>query len=153
MSRSPAVLDLPPQSTCVSAHSTADFPQVVGAVTAAMARLGYPDSDLFAVRLSLEEALTNAIKHGHQGDTSRLVQVRYDVTAEQVVVEVEDEGPGFDPDQVPDPRSAERLERCGGRGLYLMRCFMSSVQYNERGNAVTLCKQRSEPDRPAAKRP
>jgi len=110
-----------------------------------MARLGYPDADLFAVRLALEEAVMNAIKHGHNGDTSREVPVRYDVTPEQVVIEVEDEGPGFDPDQVLDPRSPEALERPCGRGLYLMRCFMNSVQYNDRGNTVTMCKQRSEP--------
>jgi serine/threonine-protein kinase RsbW len=67
------------------------------------------------------------------------------VTAERVLAEVEDEGPGVDPKSVPDPRDPENLERPGGRGLLLMRHYMSSVHYSGRGNVVTLCQYRSGP--------
>ena len=58
---------------------------------------------------------------------------------------MEDEGPGFDPAGVADPLGPEGLQRPSGRGVHLMRRCLSSVVYNERGNAVTLCKRRSEP--------
>jgi serine/threonine-protein kinase RsbW len=108
-----------------------------------MTRLGFPHLDLLAVRLALEEALVNAIRHGNQGDPGKQVRVRYRVTTEQVWAEVEDQGQGFDPAGVPDPTSPEGMVRTSGRGLHLMRHFLSSVEYNERGNAVTLCKRRS----------
>jgi serine/threonine-protein kinase RsbW len=60
-----------------------------------------------------------------------------------VLAEVEDEGPGFNPAVVPDPTLPENLEQTGGRGLLLMRHYMSWVHYSERGNHVTLGKCRS----------
>jgi serine/threonine-protein kinase RsbW len=115
----------------------------VEAVVAAMAAAGYAEKDLFAMRLALEEALVNGIKHGNQGDPARRVFVRYRVGPEQALVEVEDQGPGFDPAGVPDPLAPGGLERPGGRGLLLMRAYLTWVRYNDRVNAVTLCKSRS----------
>jgi serine/threonine-protein kinase RsbW len=109
-----------------------------------MVRAGYGERDIFGVRLSLEEAVVNAIRHGHRGDTSKAVAVRFFVDAAQVFAEVADEGPGFDPALVPDPLAPENLERPSGRGVFLMRHYMTSVQFNERGNCVTLCKQKSD---------
>jgi serine/threonine-protein kinase RsbW len=108
-----------------------------------MAAAGYPDRDLFAVRLALAEAISNAIRHGHRGDRTRPVRVRHHVDARRVLVEVEDQGEGFDPGQVPDPRAPGCRERCGGRGLFLMRAYLDGVRYNRPGNCVTLCKYRS----------
>jgi serine/threonine-protein kinase RsbW len=117
--------------------------RVVDAVVAAMAAAGYPDRDQFAVRLALDEALANAIKHGHRGDARKRVDVRYRVGPAEVRVEVHDQGPGFDPARVPDPLAADNLERASGRGLLLMRSYMTWVRHNERGNGVTLCRLRS----------
>jgi anti-sigma regulatory factor (Ser/Thr protein kinase) len=55
---------------------------------------------------------------------------------------VEDEGPGFDPALVPDPLGPENLERPSGRGLLIMRTYLSGVCHNERGNTICLCKHR-----------
>src|SRR5205085_2896581 len=131
--------------TALSIRSTTEVETVLGAVLAAMAAQGFPERDAFAVRLALEEALVNAIKHGHGGNLSKEVRVYYEVTAEQVVIEVADQGPGFVPQEVPDPLAPENWEKPSGRGLLLMRRYLTSVQYNERGNAVTLRKQRSRP--------
>ena len=120
-----------------------DVVPTVEAVVAAMAAAGYADKDRFAMRLALEEALVNGLKHGNQGDPARRVSVRYRVGPEQALVEAEDQGPGFNPDDVPDPLAPENLERPGGRGLLLMRAYLTWVRYNDRGNAVTLCKSRS----------
>jgi serine/threonine-protein kinase RsbW len=115
----------------------------VEAVVAAMAAAGYAENDLFAMRMGLEEAIVNGIKHGNRGDPARRVSVRYRVGPEQALVEVEDQGPGFNPADVPDPRAPENLERPCGRGLLLMRAYLTWVRYNGRGNAVMLCRSRS----------
>jgi serine/threonine-protein kinase RsbW len=117
--------------------------RVFGRLEAEMIALGYPDKDVFAVKLVLGEAIVNAVKHGHRGDEKKRVQVRYQVTRDEVLAEVLDEGAGFDPSLVPDPRLEENLDRPGGRGLFLMQVYMSWVRFNERGNGVTFCRQRS----------
>jgi serine/threonine-protein kinase RsbW len=124
-------------------HAYADMEPALAAVVAAMQAAGYPEKDQFAVRLALEEALANGIKHGNRLDPARSVSLRYRVTPETVLAEVEDEGPGFDAGHVPDPLAPENLERPSGRGLFLMRFYMTWVRYNERGNRVTLCKYRT----------
>jgi serine/threonine-protein kinase RsbW len=107
-----------------------------------MTALSYGRKDIFAVKLGLEEAISNAIKHGNRRDPTTCVRIRYRVTADRVVAEVADEGAGFDPAAVPDPRAVEYRERPGGRGLFLMRAYMTWVAFNTRGNEVTLCRLR-----------
>lgn len=102
----------------------------------------YSTRESFAVRLSLEEALVNAIKHGHKDDPSKDVQLRYHVAADYLLVEIEDQGAGFKREDVPDPLAPENLERPCGRGLLLMQNFMSWVCFNDAGNCVTLCRRR-----------
>jgi serine/threonine-protein kinase RsbW len=134
-----------PNSRWVCHHyrSTREVPDLLGLLEAEMIANGFGDRDLFAVKLALEEALVNAIKHGHNYDESKTACFRYEVMNDRVVMEVEDEGPGFNPDGVPDPLAEENWERSSGRGLFLMRTYLTSVDYNERGNQVTLCKHRS----------
>ena len=98
------------------------------------------DHDVFSIRLALVEALVNAIKQGNQMDRSKKVTVVSFVEAERFEVHVTDEGSGFDPGDVPDPTALENLERPCGRGLMLMRHYMSEVAFNERGNCVTMSK-------------
>jgi serine/threonine-protein kinase RsbW len=134
-----------------SISSTREVPPVVRAVATVMAAEGYPEKDRFGMCLALEEALVNAIKHGNQSDPTKRVRVGYRVTAGAVLVEVEDEGAGFDPRKVPDPCAPENLERPCGRGLLLMRSYTTWVRFNPRGNRVTLYERRSDGpgDRPA----
>jgi serine/threonine-protein kinase RsbW len=103
---------------------------------------GYSSKDTFAVRLSLEEALVNAIKHGHNGDPSKEVQLRCHLAPKYLLAEIEDQGRGFKPEAVPDPFAAENCERPFGRGLLLMRNFMTWVRFNKTGNRVTMCRRR-----------
>jgi serine/threonine-protein kinase RsbW len=101
---------------------------------------GYAHSDCMGMRLALEEAVVNALRHGHRFDPAKQVRVRFRVDAWETLVEVEDEGPGFDPNAVPDPAAAENLDRPSGRGLLLMRHFTSWLRFHGRGNRVTLCR-------------
>jgi serine/threonine-protein kinase RsbW len=122
--------------------STEEVSSAIEVVVAAMAAEGYSEKEQFGMCLALEEALVNAIRHGNCGDRSKEVRLRYYVTGWRALVEVEDEGAGFDPQQVPDPLTPENLERPNGRGLLLMRSYMTWIRFNARGNRVTLCKRR-----------
>jgi serine/threonine-protein kinase RsbW len=108
--------------------------------------LHYPDRDVFGVRLALEEALVNAIKHGNRENPRKHVRVRCEVDEHHVLIEIEDEGRGFLPENVPDPTTAENLERPNGRGIMLMRNFMNRIEYNATGNRVLLEKFRGPDD-------
>jgi serine/threonine-protein kinase RsbW len=127
---------------CLSVRRAADLPRVLDGVAEAMTRLGFPGRDVFGVRLALEEALVNAIKHGNKDDPNKRVRVRYRVTAEEFWAEVEDEGGGFDPDAVADPLADGALAKPSGRGLLLMRNYLDEVAHNARGNLVRLRKRR-----------
>lgn len=102
--------------------------------------LDFSPRDLFGMRLALEEALVNAIKHGNRMDRAKHVEIFCQIHAESVRVEIEDEGPGFALVDVPDPTADENLERPCGRGIMLMRSFMNTIEYNNRGNRVILEK-------------
>jgi serine/threonine-protein kinase RsbW len=98
----------------------------------------YGGRDVWSVRLAFEEGLNNAMKHA-----SGQIRVAFRVEDNRVWIEIEDGGDGFCPQEVADPRLPEYLERPGGRGVLLMRSFMSTVEYNQRGNRVTMQKFRS----------
>lgn len=101
-------------------------------------RHGYTHASLFAVRLSLEEALSNAFKHGNKGDAHKVVRLAYQVTDDAVILDITDEGEGFDPQSIPDPTDQENLEIPCGRGLKLIRSFMTEVQIFPPGNRLRM---------------
>jgi serine/threonine-protein kinase RsbW len=111
-----------------------------------LAELQFEDSDVFGIRLAMEEALVNAIKHGNQMDPSKTVRIMFRAGYQKVRIEIEDQGEGFKPSDVPDPTADENLERPCGRGIMLMRAFMTSITFNDAGNCVILEKVRSEPE-------
>lgn len=106
---------------------------------------GFGENALFAIRLALDEALNNAISHGNDRDPTKKVTIRYHIEAEEVRIAVTDEGPGFDPTDVPDPTLDEFLERPHGRGIMLMRAYMTDVHFADGGRTVTMVKQRNCP--------
>ena len=89
-------------------------------------------------RVSLVEALTNAMIYGNERDPSKRVRVEVFLQAGSVTARITDEGPGFDPARVPDPTVATNLLEDRGRGLFLMRELMDEVRFNDCGNCVTL---------------
>lgn len=103
----------------------------------------YGERDIFSINLALEEALVNAIKHGNQMDPDKRVSVWYSVSADRFDVRITDEGAGFDPTDIPDPTLPENIERFCGRGLLLIRNFMSLVEYQGKGNVVVMAKLRN----------
>jgi serine/threonine-protein kinase RsbW len=90
----------------------------------------------FRILLSMREALANAILHGNQGNPQKLVQYRVHVEEGDVVMEVKDEGTGFD-----WKRHMKRKPRANaesGRGLFIMQQFASDVRFNDRGSHLVL---------------
>jgi serine/threonine-protein kinase RsbW len=112
-------------------------------ITKTLDCLGFSHREVMGVRLALEEAVVNAIKHGHREDPRKQVHVHYYVTHYQVLVEVQDEGNGFDPNVVADPTTETNLSKENRRGLFLMRHYMTWARFSENGTCVTLCKHRA----------
>jgi serine/threonine-protein kinase RsbW len=96
----------------------------------------------FRLQVVLSEALSNAIVRGNGEDQEKWVDVRVDLLTQVIRVHVTDEGPGFDPDSVPEPITPEQLDTAGGRGLYLIRKLVDSVEFNEQGNSICMTLRR-----------
>ncbi len=127
-------------------NDTAAALEVQERIVTRLEELGYPARDVFGCRLALEEALVNAIKHGNDNDPNKSVRIECRLGADRFEIEIEDEGPGFEPEDVPDPTAEENLEKPSGRGIMLMRAFMTRVDYQGRGNRVLLEKDRGTGD-------
>jgi serine/threonine-protein kinase RsbW len=104
---------------------------------------GWSPSDIFAIHLAAEEAIVNGIVHGNRLDPNKKVHVECEVSADVARITITDEGPGFDPAAIPDCTLDERLEAPSGRGVMLMRSFMTRIEYNAKGNGVVLEKRRT----------
>lgn len=134
-----------PTKRVVFANKLSESPKVLQAILADLTAAGFSQDTVFAIRLAMDEALTNAVRHGNCGDPHKHVTVEYAITDEGFRACVTDEGCGFVPEKLPDPTQPTNLERPCGRGVMLMKAYMSHVSYNEQGNSVTLVKKRDCP--------
>lgn len=98
---------------------------------------------LFRLRVALAEALANAIQFGNGGDPGKIVCVHVQLFVDRIRVSVTDEGSGFDPGKVPDPRDPDQLTNPRGRGLFIIRHLAEDVAFNERGNTIWMTLPRS----------
>ena len=116
---------------------------LVGAV-AASAGLGVDWAQ--DVRIAVHEAFMNALLHGNEQNESRRISLRVSLGVEGIEVDVQDQGQGFEPSAVPDPRAAQNLSRSCGRGLLFMRALMDEVtflRHTAGGTYVRMRKRRS----------
>ena len=142
---------------------------LVNFLQANLIELGVCDeAESLQVGMALDEALVNALYHGNLEVSSQLkeeddrayydlaherarqspyrerhIHVRAELSPQEACIVMRDQGPGFDPESLPDPTDPENLLRVHGRGILLMRTFMDSVEFNDKGNEVTLIKRRS----------
>jgi serine/threonine-protein kinase RsbW len=121
---------------------TSEGLRVQGRILDLVTEHGFSEREVFGIRLSLEEAIVNAIKHGNKYDDDKVVRIAWKVHEGELFVEIEDQGNGFNPSDVPDPTAPENLDRPSGRGLMLMKNFMDGVMYSEKGNFVAMRKRR-----------
>jgi serine/threonine-protein kinase RsbW len=108
---------------------------------------GFGQEDIFGIQLAIEEAIINAVEHGNQRNPLKTVTVEYSIAPDMFEISITDEGCGFRPEKVPDPREDENIHNVTGRGIVLMRACMDSVEYNERGNCVRMIKYRGDKKR------
>jgi serine/threonine-protein kinase RsbW len=101
--------------------------------------------EVFGIHLAVEEALINAIRHGNRLDPTKSVRVVSSLSEDLLRIQITDEGDGFDPADIPDPTDPDNLETPSGRGVMLMRNFMSRVEFSEAGNSVVMEKNREPP--------
>jgi serine/threonine-protein kinase RsbW len=141
MSRSPAGGD--PSEWFVLHDRDRDIAEVQGAVAQQLARHNYEATARFAIRLALEEALTNAFRHGCKDDPEKTVRFRFSVDSHEARFEIEDDGTGFDPASVPDPTDDANIEIPSGRGIMLIRAYMSEVEFLPPGNRLMMKFRRS----------
>jgi serine/threonine-protein kinase RsbW len=108
--------------------STLESVDVAEAVVIRAARqAGFDEADQHRIGLSAREALVNAVAHGNRMDARKNLHVRVWRTGNGISIDVEDQGAGFDPGRIPDPRQGEPLRAAHGRGLCIMRAFMDEV--------------------------
>jgi serine/threonine-protein kinase RsbW len=105
--------------------------------------LDFSERDCFSVRLALEEALANAVKHGNDRDEAKRFKVRCQADCEHIEIEVCDEGKGFTHEQVSSPTDGDRLFNANGRGLALMQRFMDLVEFRANGSSILMQKRRT----------
>ncbi|HVS20330.1 MAG TPA: ATP-binding protein [Pyrinomonadaceae bacterium] len=105
---------------------------------------GVDESIAFGIDMAVREAVTNAVVHGNQEDEAKSVEVTFSCRQHALEIEINDQGEGFDPVDVPDPTDAANILKTSGRGIFLIRNFMDEVQWSARpegGTTLRLVKK------------
>jgi len=142
------------RTVCLEFHSTYEMLDFVQVASDHLGRLsGLDDEALHWVGVAVRESVINAIKHGNSGDERKHVYVEFTpIDAERpsgIQIRVRDEGPGFDPDALPDPLAPENMLKASGRGIFLIRSFMDELVLRrapEGGMEVVMVKRVSAPE-------
>lgn len=116
---------------------------VQAAVASALAERGYEEGAVFAIRLAIEESIVNAFRHGNRSDPSKVVFFRARIDDARAEFEVEDQGPGFDPATIPDPTDEDNIEIPSGRGVMLIKAYMTEVEFVRPGNKLRMSYAKS----------
>ena len=123
--------------------------ETVAAAAAAVAefvgRSGVSDDAAFGIDMAVREAVTNAVLHGNRQDENKTVDLVLKSSPDAVEISVHDQGPGFNPEDVPDPTANENILKTSGRGIFFMRTFMDEVDWlirPEGGTTVRMLKRR-----------
>ncbi|PIE01268.1 MAG: ATP-binding protein [Acidobacteria bacterium] len=105
-------------------------------------QLGFSEDDRYWTWLAIQEALNNAVRHGNKMEADKQVTFRIDMVDESLIIQVKDQGEGFDPESIPDPTAPDNLLKSSGRGLFYMYQFMDEVTIEiENGTMVTMIKR------------
>lgn len=111
-------------------------------------QLGVEEDARHWIDVAVREAVANAIKHGNAQNPDKQVHVDLLLDGDELIIRIEDEGPGFDPATVVDPLAPENILRPNGRGIFYMKSFMDDIQYGLRpggGTVVTMRKRLAGP--------
>ena len=128
------------------------FPSSIETVQAAasavadfIGRAGIGEEGAFGIDMAVREAVTNAVLHGNRQDKNKTIELTLKSLPDAVEISVHDQGPGFNPKEVPDPTKEENILKTSGRGIFFMRSFMDEVDWlirQEGGTTVRMKKLR-----------
>jgi serine/threonine-protein kinase RsbW len=107
---------------------------------------GFDEDEQQRIELAVHESMINAIWHGNHNDSSKIVWLQFRIHPDRLEIRIRDQGNGFDPDHIPDPRNDENLLNVSGRGIFLIRAFMDEFRVEHargRGTEVTMVKRLS----------
>ena len=108
-------------------------------------RAGFDEDTAPNIAMAVREAAVNAVLHGNAYDPGKHITASFETTADSLIVRITDQGPGLDPETIPDPLSPENILRGSGRGIFLIRAFMDEVNFRQLhpGTELTLIKHRT----------
>jgi serine/threonine-protein kinase RsbW len=142
--RSEAMMTSEPKVCLEIGSRTENVELVQIAVKASLQQLHLDVETSQSIGTAVREAVANAIQHGNSMDPDKHVRVECCLAGDEVVIQVRDQGNGFDPNQVPDPLDPDNLMRPNGRGIFFMKKFMDDIQYSfesDGGTVVTMRKR------------
>lgn len=90
------------------------------------------------ILIATVEAVNNSIVHGNKEDVNKKVFVSVDLDEDKITIRVEDQGEGFNSNQIPDPTKPENVENIHGRGIYLMKHLADDVSFEKEGTVVKM---------------
>jgi serine/threonine-protein kinase RsbW len=108
-------------------------------------RAGFDEDTMQHIAMAVREAAVNAVLHGNAYDPNKHVTAAFETTVDSLIIKITDQGPGLNPDTLPDPLAPENILRGSGRGIFLIRAFMDEVHFRELhpGTELTLIKHRT----------
>ena len=122
----------------------AAIPAITEGVNAMLMQKGWPEEQIMAVELALQEAVANGIRHGCRGDAAKRVQCTVNIAADgEVIITVRDPGDGFEPGCVANPLAPENILKPSGRGIFLINGLMDEVQFADGGRQLQMKKRRA----------
>ena len=106
-------------------------------------RSGFDEDEVGRISMAVREATVNAVLHGNHYDINKRVTLPFESTGDELIITVQDQGPGLDPNAVADPLAPENLLKQSGRGIFLIRAFMDDVQFRklDPGTEIKLIKR------------
>ncbi|MBF0618651.1 MAG: ATP-binding protein [Candidatus Omnitrophica bacterium] len=115
-------------------------PAFIAAVMGKLCFLPFEQKASFDIKLALQEAVINAMKHGNKLNAALVVKVDIQAQERQLTIEVTDQGPGFDYTSIPNPILPENLEKMSGRGIFLIQNAMDHVEFEDHGRTIRMTK-------------
>ncbi len=101
-----------------------------------LAEAGVSSSAIADIAISVSEAVNNAIEHGNAGDQNKKITVKIEFKENDLYISIKDQGKGFDPGSVPNPTDKENLLKKVGRGIFIIRSLVDSIDFNFAGDGT-----------------
>ena len=114
--------------------------KIIPSIMSEIKALSLSEEDCFNIKLSLEEALTNAIKHGNKMNPALFVKLKIEYAHDKLTITIEDQGEGFDYQHLSDPSKDGNLHNTSGRGVFLIKNLMDEVNFFSGGRGIKMTK-------------